>query len=423
VPARRAERPRRAGAAARTAKRPGKSVRARPRIGLALAGGGVEGAIWEIGALYALDEALVGADLDALDVYIGVSAGSFLAANLANGLTTAQMCRAIVKHEPGEHPFSSETFFTPAVGELARRGASVPRLFAGALASFAANPGDRSLLDALTSLSSALPVGVFDSEPIRQYLRTIYTMKGRSDDFRRLARKLFVVAADLDRGVPVVFGSPGFDGVPISRAIQASSALPGLYPPVEIDGRRYVDGVLLKTLHASVALDAGATLLFALNPIVPVDVSRLASPADDGRFDLERRGLPSVLSQTLRTLIHSRLAAGLVSYERRYPSSDIVLLEPSRDDFEMFFTNIFSFSARRTVAARAYESTRRDLRERFDELAPILARHGLALDRRVLEDETRELWRGVGVDDEARDPSPTLARLDRALARAARLLS
>jgi predicted acylesterase/phospholipase RssA len=133
-----------------------------------LAGGGTEGAIWEIGALRALDEALVGADLEAVDLFIGVSAGSFLAANLANGLTTAQMCRAIVKHEPGEHPFTPETFFTPAIGELGRRGASVPRLFAGALASFAANPSDRSLLDALTSLSRALPVGVFDSVWIGQ---------------------------------------------------------------------------------------------------------------------------------------------------------------------------------------------------------------------------------------------------------------
>lgn len=245
----------------------------RGKVGLALAGGGPEGAIWEIGALYALDEALVGADLGQLDVYVGVSAGAFLAANLVNGVSPAQMCRAIVKHEPGEHPFTPETFFTPALGELARRGLSLPLLLAEALGSFAANPGDRSLLDSMTGLSRALPVGVFDNEPIRHYLRTIYTMKGRSDDFRALERRLFVVAADLDRGVPVVFGSPGFDHVPISRAIQASSALPGLYSPVEIDGRRYVDGVLLKTLHASVALDAGARLLFAVNPIVPVDVS------------------------------------------------------------------------------------------------------------------------------------------------------
>ena len=43
--------------------------------------------------------------------------------------------------------------------------------------------------------------------------------------------------------------------MPIALAVQASTALPGLYPPVEIDGRFYVDGVLHKTVHASVAFE------------------------------------------------------------------------------------------------------------------------------------------------------------------------
>src|SRR3990170_751057 len=103
----------------------GAARRPATRIGLALAGGGPEGAIYEIGALRALDEALEGIDLNALDIYIGVSAGSFIAANLANQLTTAQMCRALVKHEPGEHPFIPENFFTPAFKELALRAGSV----------------------------------------------------------------------------------------------------------------------------------------------------------------------------------------------------------------------------------------------------------------------------------------------------------
>jgi len=400
-------------------------VRGRPRLGLALAGGGPEGAIWEIGALRALDEAIDGLDLSTLDVYVGVSAGSFLAANLANGLRTDQMCRAIVKHEPGEHPFSPEVFFSPALGELTRRSLSVPRLFAEAIAAYVANPRDRSLLDSLTRLSHALPVGAFDNEPIRQYLRAIYTMKGRTDDFRELRARLFVVAADLERGRPVVFGSDDWSHVPISRAIQASSALPGLYAPVEIDGRHFVDGVLLKTLHASVALDQGVELLFCINPIVPVDVSQTSLDAlDDGYFDLELRGLPTVLSQTFRTLIHSRLVVGMKAYAKRYPDADVLLFEPDRDDYKMFFTNVFSFSARRRVAAHAYLSMRRDLRDRADELRPILRRRGLHLDMRVLEDDTRDLWEQVGVpsDEPESETQRTLRRLDRALSRAERAL-
>ena len=103
------------------------------KIGLALAGGGPEGAIYEIGAIRALDESIEGLDLNDLHIYVGVSAGAFVASCLANGLTTAQMCRAIVSHEPGEHPFQPQTFFTPAVRELFRRGTSVPWRFLEAL--------------------------------------------------------------------------------------------------------------------------------------------------------------------------------------------------------------------------------------------------------------------------------------------------
>lgn len=393
----------------------------RSSIGLALAGGGPEGAIYEIGALRALDEAIDGLDLNTLDVYVGVSAGAFLAANLANGLTPAQMCRAIVKHEPGEHPFVPETFFTPAIGEWARRGLSVPRLAFEALWQFAKNPRDRSLLDSLTRLSRALPVGIFDNAPIREYLRAIYTIKGRTDDFRELERRLFVVAAELESGRSVNFGAAGHDHVAISRAVQASSALPGLYPPVEIDGKLYVDGILNHTMHAGVALEAGADLVLCVNPIVPVDVSSVPIDVEHGPEELVERGLPTVLSQTFRTLIHSRLTMGMEHHARSHGDADVVLLEPGRDDHRMFFTNIFSFSARRAVCAHAYERTRRDLRARFDDIAPILGRHGLSLNRRVLE-ERRELWRGVGLEElpgrrlPVRD-EPTLARLEGALDR------
>jgi predicted acylesterase/phospholipase RssA len=350
-----------------------------------------------------------------------VSAGAFLAANLANGITPAQMCRAIVKHEPGEHPFVPETFFTPAVGELWRRGCRVPGLVLQALWRYARNPRDRSLLGSFTSLAQALPVGIFENEPIRAYLERIYALKGRSDDFRRLRRRLVVVAADLESGQAVRFGTPGFDHVPISRAVQASSALPGLYSPVEIDGRYYVDGVLLKTLHATVALDAGAELVIGVNPIVPVDTLRAVQSGQLPHGHLIDRGLPTVLAQTFRTMIHSRLEVGLAAAARRYTGADIVLIEPARDDYRMFFTNIFSFSARRAVCEHAYQATRRDLLRRREELEPLLASHGVRLRLEVLEDETRDLWSGVGLGG-AEAAHPVLRDLDRALDRLEELL-
>jgi predicted acylesterase/phospholipase RssA len=401
---------------ARSRKTGSESGNSPARVGIALAGGGPAGAIYEIGALRALDEALPELDFNALHVYVGVSAGAFIASNLANGLSTAQMARAIIKPAPGEHPFVPETFFTPNVHELGRRSLSLPRLLKEALQRYAADPRELSFSESLLRMGRALPVSVFDNEPIRAYLEKIYSIKGRTDDFRKLQRKLVVVAADLDGARAVRFGEPGFDHVPISKAVQASSALPGLYSPVEIDGRYYVDGVLLKTLHASVALEAGADLLLCINPIVPIDTESAVQQGVMKRGKLIDRGLPTVLSQTFRTLIHSRMQVGMSSYDQRY-QANILLLEPERDDYTMFFTNIFGFSERRDVCDHAYRSTRRVLLARYDELAPMFAKRGLRLSREVLEDPNRDLWRGVGVAPDPVDPVDVVSRLDLALDR------
>jgi predicted acylesterase/phospholipase RssA len=390
----------------------------RARIGLALAGGGPEGSIYEIGAVRALDECIEGIDFNDIDIYVGVSAGAFITACLANNLSTAQMCRAIIKPEPGEHPFVPENFMSPAIGRFVRSGLKVPRLLAEAFWEMIAHPLDSSLFEPMTRLSRALPVGVFRNEPIRAYLEKIFSMHGRTDDFRELRRKLVVVATDLDSGRPVRFGEPGLDHVPISSAVQASTALPGLYPPVLIEGRYYVDGVLLKTVHASVALEEGADLVLCVNPIVPVDTIRSVELGVMRRGQLVDRGLPTVLAQTFRTMVHSRMGAGLAAYETRYADKDVLLFEPRRDDYEMFFTNVFSFSNRKAVCEHAYNSTRRKLWRNRTRLEPILARHGLRLRTEDLEDEDRDLWKSVRLHARRpRSTSPVTQRLEKVLAK------
>jgi NTE family protein len=410
-----------------------------PRIGLALAGGAPEGAVYEIGALRALDEALGGVDWNGLFVYVGVSSGAALASCLANGVTPAELCRVLVGAEPGEPAFLADTFLQPSVAALARGGRALPRLVAEALWRYVKSPGQYTLLESLTLLTRALPVGFFDSEPLRAYLESVFARAGRTNDFRQLRRRLVVVATDLDSGQAVHFGDPGFDHVPISRAVQASAALPGLYPPVEIEGRHYVDGILLKTVHASVALEAGADLVLCVNPIVPVDTAHAIEAGLLERGKLLDQGLPTVLSQTFRTLIHSRLEVGMAAYGAKFEGSDVVLLEPERDDYLMFFTNIFGFAERRAVVEHAYHATLRTLRERRHELAPILARHGVHLRDEVLDDARRSLWDGLGLAGEvvrggagprqpaAGSPEPSgaaiVGRVESAVSRLERLLA
>jgi predicted acylesterase/phospholipase RssA len=368
--------------------------RHRSPIGLALAGGGPLGGIYEIGALTALVDCLEGIDFNDLDVYVGVSSGGFIAAGLANELTPHEMCRMFIESETHGEPFEPGLFLRPALREYLRRVLSLPPLLAASTWHLVTHPGPHAFLESFARVGRAIPTGLFDNDAIDRFLARLFGSGGRTNDFRKLKRKLFLVATDLDSGAPVEFGAPGHDHVRISRAVEASSALPGLFPPVEIDGRFYVDGALKRTLHASVALRQGVKLLLCINPLVPYD-SRV--PAADGHAPrrLVEGGLPAVLAQTLRAIVHSRMQVGMARYKREFPEADVVLFEPNRHDREMFFTNMFSYASRRRLAEHAYQKTRHELFARRHALAPILARHGIGIRVDVLTDPDRHLVRGM----------------------------
>ena len=367
-----------------------------PRIGLALAGGGPLGAIYEIGALCALEDSFRGRALTDFDAFIGVSAGGFLAAGLANGMSPRELCASFIENSGAELDiFQPAVMIRPAWGELARRLSSVPTVVAqAALGHLVGGPG-RSAWAVLERLGSLLPTGVFSGEALERQLRRQFSQPGRSNDFRTLRRKLVLVATDLDSGSSVPFGRPGFDHVPISVAVQASAALPGLFPPVEIDGRHHVDGALKKSLHASVLLEDGLDLLICLNPLVPFDSSRAPHRVLGGNRGqiprLVEGGLPVVLSQTFRTMIHSRLEIGLKAYAHTHPHTHILLFEPDRRDPQLFLANTFSYAQRRALAEHAFQQTRQMLRERRPQIEQALAPHGLRLDRRRLADAQRRL--------------------------------
>jgi predicted acylesterase/phospholipase RssA len=363
--------------------------RKRDPAGVALAGGGPLGGIYEVGALVALDEALQGLRLTDCDVFVGVSSGAFFASGLANGLSPREMHAMFIETTDHDDPFEPEVLMRPALKEYGKRLASLPGLFASALSDYVRGSSKRQAIVSFEKLSNALPTGIFDSEAIRRYLQRLAATPGLTDDFRELRRKLYIVATDLDQSSLVAFGSPGYDHVPISRAVQASAALPGLFPPVKIDGRYYVDGALQKTLHASAALKEGVKLLFAINPLVPYK-GELAEPGVEVK-SLAEGGLITVLSQTFRSLIYSRMKVGMERYRHQFPDADIVLFEPRRDDHELFFTNVFSYADRRRLCEHAYQQTRDDLRRRAASLKPILSRHGLALDEDMLRDRSRTL--------------------------------
>jgi NTE family protein len=380
----------------------------KPRIALSLAGGGPLGAIYEIGALCALQEVLEGIDFTQLDHYIGVSAGSFIAASLANGMSPQELCKSFIdndltKLDASQHSdrFDPAWLMRPAFGELARRAIQLPGLLVSA--TWRATVERKSIVSALELLGPALPTGIFSSAEVNARMATIFSQPGRSNDFRTLQKlrgsRLTLIATNLDSGESAPFGAPGFDHVPISQAVQASSALPGLFPPVEIDDHYFVDGALKKTLHASVALQEGMDLVICLNPLVPFDALNARPAVMQRGLPKERQsiprivdgGLPAVLSQTFRSMIHSRLEMGMKAYERDFPQTDIVLIEPDQRDPEMYLANTFSYSQRRSLAEHAYQQTRHLLRARRSSLTAKFEKHGITVNEEVLADPKRQL--------------------------------
>lgn len=360
-------------------------------VALALAGGGPLGAVYEIGALNALAESVEGLDLNGMDQYVGVSAGAFITAGLANGITPAQLCRMFIAGRSAKMPLDPERFLMPAYGELMRRSWQATTLAAQGTMAFVRGGGSRSWMESFQRMTRALPTGLFDNDTIAAYLRKVFEAHGGSDDFRRLRSRLFLVATNLDTGEAAAFGAQGLDHVPISQAIQASAALPGLFPPVKIDGQWFVDGALKKTLHASVVLREGAGLVLCVNPLVPFNAARAMGLGRHDTRHLVEGGLPTVLGQTLRTIIHSRMEVGMARYELEYPDADIVLFEPDHGDGDMFFTNLFSYASRQRLCEHAYQQTRRALLARREELEPKLARHGMRLRMEALQDPARQL--------------------------------
>jgi hypothetical protein len=161
-----------------------------------------------------------------------------------------------------------------------------------------------------------------------------------------------------------------------------------------------VDGALKKTMHASVALEEGMDLLLCMNPLVPFDatlpevvqVMQRGVPPEKRRIPrIVDGGLPSVLSQTFRSIIHSRMELGIKGYERAYPDTDIILFEPDHRDPELYLANTFSYAQRRHLAEHAYQQTRATLRSRRASFSSRFARHGISLNMDALDDPKRRL--------------------------------
>ena len=350
-------------------------IRSKKRVALVCAGGGVTGAVYEIGCLRALEELIDRSVLDC-DLFVGVSGGAFVTSLLANGISPQEMYDAVAARAGRPLGVSAAPLFRLGLGELLRRSTRAPRVLTDALWTALTTEG-RNMADLALALFELLPAGLLDTSGMQEFLADLFKRPGRTDSFARLKRELYIVAVDLDAGEAVAFGEKDAPRIPISSAVQASIALPGLYRPVRIGGRDYVDGGVKKTAHINLAIQHGADLVIVVNPIVPLRANHSLRSRLGGR--LSEKGISYVLDQVLRIMLHGRMEYGLERYGREHPEVDVLVLQPGRDDMRMFSYNIMRYSARRVVAEHGYRSAVEAFRTNREEYARVLARHGIAL--------------------------------------------
>ncbi len=407
------------------------------KTALVLAGGAVTGGAFKAGGLKALDDLLVNHKTTDFDVYVGLSAGAFLAAPLAAGVSPAEMLKSLEGASDRFSMLRALEFYNPNFGEFVEK----PLRFLIDLASFV--PG--SVLDfvarspkLLESLRSPLadyvrwpslanlrkmlrpvaqnllatrelpffldylPSGVFDNARIERYLRENIEAQHLSNDFKTLYRarkkELFIVAMNLDTAERVVFGHNENSSVTISEAVQASTALPGFYKPARIRGVDYLDGGVRRTANIDVALEHGAQLVICYNPFRPIYnrvLPRRASADGDYTYDgvpLAQRGLLAVLNQVFRTLLHSRLQYGLREFQED-PSfrGDVIVIEPQESDLSFFRMNPLAFWERRLAAEHGYVSVTQSIERQFERVRQILESYGIQMTRRETRERLEEL--------------------------------
>lgn len=355
------------------------------RRALVLAGGGVTGGLYELGVLIALDTVFQNFGARDFDLFVGTSAGALVSALVANDVPPLRIRETLEGDRDTLPRLSGSRFISipwaSHLGTIPRLAAALP----GVARDLWTNWRDVMLLDTLAGLVRHLPAGIFCLDGLEAYVRDILTRDGRSDDFRRLHRRLLIPSTVLDTGAIHVFGGTRTERTPISRAVAASAAIPLLFEPVRVEGVDYVDGAVTKTAHAGLAIERGARLVVLVNPLRPLIMGDVAGGIREG-------GPLTIASQAFRIALQRRLREGLKRHAWEHPDADVVLFEPYEADLDLFDVPLMTYGLRQEVVRRGYRTTVKTILNDFDRYRTIFGRHGVTMAPRSEIERRAHRW-------------------------------
>jgi predicted acylesterase/phospholipase RssA len=352
------------------------------RIGktaICASGGGITGIYYEMGVLKCLDDCLTNCGVNDFDMMFGISAGAVVTSLLSVGYTPDELIAGIAGVPGGRVPPLSLSLLRLShfnhedlrwrMTSAAKTGL---RAFWDSLRGRGGDTAEKLFLE-YTSLVGA----PFHSSEFEVILRRVLQMSGSTNDFRKLPLELFVGASDQDSRSHVLFGSEGYDHVPISKAVQASLSVNPAFSSVPIEGRYYEDGAITRTSNFVEAIQRNATLVFTLDPFVPY-VSKLPGVA-------HRRGVLYNIDQDIRTISFTRFERARNSTLRKNPEVSSYTFLPSNTLRRLLSTNPMDHRPYLEIWRGSYLSALQRIDQLCHRLRGDLAEQGMHLDTGMAE--------------------------------------
>lgn len=312
----------------------------RRRVGLVLGAGGILGSAWTTGTLAALAPRL-DRPLGDLDLVMGTSAGSILAAALRCGMTGEEL----LAHQHGDHVADAvpdlaviEREAGDGLPPLPRPWIGSPRLLAAALT----HPGT---VDPVVAATGLLPAGRARMGSLIGMVAGLQTRAGVTTDGWVPGPPLWIAAVDYDSGRRVVFGREGAPASTVGEAVLASCSIPGWFTPQVIGGRRYVDGAVSSGTSVALLARPGAPVLDEVYVLAPMASHVVDRPRDP--LAVAERAMRRVLTRWLDAEVAELRATG----------AQVTVLTPGPADLAAMGGNLMNPHRRGRVLETSLETS------------------------------------------------------------------
>ena len=312
---------------------------------VALSGGGMEGFLYQVGCMHALNQAFSGERLEDCQIFSGVSSGSLCAVALANRIPLDEIIRSIRGDSTVLPKFKSSSVYDIAASEIIKRTMLEMTSWRGL------DPNE------LWQKSPAQFPQVFRASGLERFIMKALEEYGPgTNSFQDLDKELFIGTTTQDTFEHVVMGTKPWDHVPITDATMASCALPPLFLPRKIDDRNFIDGQITRTCNLELLAHHGCNLIIIIDPLTPY--------ISEKRGEVDSLGGLNTVIQTIKSLVSTRFGTALSHITERYPEVDFVVFQPTGECAKAMAGSPMKLKPNFRIIELAYQTTLRRLRER-----------------------------------------------------------